>query len=279
MRADGLERDLDSLPANLPLAAASAVAGRGDGTGLELLVLDEPHFRGGPGRARHPGRHWSSCRAATVTIFISTHFMNEAERDRMSTMHAGRVLDSVMPARPGRDAGARDLRSLHRLPAGGGRRASGRRPRPGRSAARPRRAWPPPLQPAPAADLQLARRGAGAAPRPRCGATLALAGSIILDVRRGLRHQPGRGRPQLRRARPRPDHGQARARRSTCSASLLHRARPYRRLRRPGPPHAQRRAVAGHRDTARLRARRQARQEPWRSAPGSTAPCRSAPRR
>ncbi|MBQ1763089.1 MAG: ABC transporter permease, partial [Aquincola sp.] len=35
-----------------------------------------------------------------VTIFISTHFMNEAERcDRMSMMHAGRVLDSDAPAR------------------------------------------------------------------------------------------------------------------------------------------------------------------------------------
>ncbi len=34
-----------------------------------------------------------------VTIFISTHFMNEALRcDRMSMMHAGRVLDSASPA-------------------------------------------------------------------------------------------------------------------------------------------------------------------------------------
>src|SRR5690606_15074991 len=34
-----------------------------------------------------------------VTIFISTHFMNEAERcDRMSMMHAGKVLDSDAPA-------------------------------------------------------------------------------------------------------------------------------------------------------------------------------------
>src|SRR5690606_30423308 len=34
-----------------------------------------------------------------VTIFISTHFMNEAERcDRISLMHAGRVLVSDEPA-------------------------------------------------------------------------------------------------------------------------------------------------------------------------------------
>src|SRR5690606_4505087 len=33
-----------------------------------------------------------------VTIFISTHFMNEAERcDRISLMHAGKVLDSDTP--------------------------------------------------------------------------------------------------------------------------------------------------------------------------------------
>ena len=35
-----------------------------------------------------------------VTVFISTHFMNEAERcDRMSMMHAGKVLDSDVPAK------------------------------------------------------------------------------------------------------------------------------------------------------------------------------------
>ncbi len=40
-----------------------------------------------------------------VTIFISTHFMNEAERcDRMSMMHAGKVLDSDAPAQAGDEA-------------------------------------------------------------------------------------------------------------------------------------------------------------------------------
>lgn len=34
-----------------------------------------------------------------VTIFISTHFMNEAERcDRISLMHAGKILASDTPA-------------------------------------------------------------------------------------------------------------------------------------------------------------------------------------
>jgi ribosome-dependent ATPase len=40
-----------------------------------------------------------------VTVFISTHFMNEAERcDRMSMMHAGKVLDSDVPASWSRSA-------------------------------------------------------------------------------------------------------------------------------------------------------------------------------
>ena len=40
-----------------------------------------------------------SCRDQGVTIFISTHFMNEAARcDRISLMHAGRVLASGTPA-------------------------------------------------------------------------------------------------------------------------------------------------------------------------------------
>ena len=45
-----------------------------------------------------------------VTIFISTHFMNEAERcDRMSMMHAGKVLDSDVPAKLVEKRGAKTL--------------------------------------------------------------------------------------------------------------------------------------------------------------------------
>jgi ribosome-dependent ATPase len=45
-----------------------------------------------------------------VTIFISTHFMNEAERcDRVSLMHAGKVLDSDAPAALVARRGARTL--------------------------------------------------------------------------------------------------------------------------------------------------------------------------
>jgi ribosome-dependent ATPase len=66
----------------------------------ELLILDEPTSGVDP-IARD--RFWEQLlvlsRGQGVTIFISTHFMNEAERcDRISLMHAGRVLAQGTPA-------------------------------------------------------------------------------------------------------------------------------------------------------------------------------------
>lgn len=66
----------------------------------EILILDEPTSGVAP-IARDKFWHdlITLSRQDGVTIFISTHFMNEAERcDRMSLMHAGRVLDSAAPA-------------------------------------------------------------------------------------------------------------------------------------------------------------------------------------
>lgn len=65
----------------------------------ELLILDEPTSGVDP-IARD--NFWrlliELSRKDGVTIFISTHFMNEALRcDRMSMMHAGKVLDSDTP--------------------------------------------------------------------------------------------------------------------------------------------------------------------------------------
>ncbi|WP_166171965.1 ribosome-associated ATPase/putative transporter RbbA [Acinetobacter sp. SA01] len=65
----------------------------------EILILDEPTSGVDP-IARDKFWHdlITLSRQDGVTIFISTHFMNEAERcDRMSLMHAGRVLDSAAP--------------------------------------------------------------------------------------------------------------------------------------------------------------------------------------
>jgi ribosome-dependent ATPase len=68
--------------------------------GPEMLILDEPTSGVDP-VARDT--FWQImvdlARLDKVTIFISTHFMNEAERcDRISLMHAGRVLASDTPA-------------------------------------------------------------------------------------------------------------------------------------------------------------------------------------
>ena len=96
-----LQDERATLPANLPLgmrqrlSLAVAMVHR-----PELLILDEPTSGVDP-VARDA--FWrllvELSRRDRVTIFISTHFMNEAERcDRMSMMHAGRVLDSDTPA-------------------------------------------------------------------------------------------------------------------------------------------------------------------------------------
>ncbi|AEB86723.1 ribosome-associated ATPase/putative transporter RbbA [Alicycliphilus denitrificans] len=96
-----LQNDLDALPESLPLGVRQrlslAVAMVHE---PELLILDEPTSGVDP-IARD--RFWQLLadlsRRDRVTIFISTHFMNEAARcDRMSMMHAGRVLDSDRPA-------------------------------------------------------------------------------------------------------------------------------------------------------------------------------------
>jgi ribosome-dependent ATPase len=66
----------------------------------EMLILDEPTSGVDPvARDGFWGMLIRLSRENGVTIFLSTHFMNEAERcDRMSMMHAGRVLAQGPPA-------------------------------------------------------------------------------------------------------------------------------------------------------------------------------------
>lgn len=91
----------DSLPEDLPLGLKQrlslAVALVHE---PEILILDEPTSGVDPIARDSFWRHLVHLsREDKVTIFISTHFMNEALRcDRISLMHAGKVLDSDTPA-------------------------------------------------------------------------------------------------------------------------------------------------------------------------------------
>ena len=97
----GLENYLDQRTLDLPLgirqrlSLAIAIVHE-----PEILILDEPTSGVDP-IARD--RFWAALidlsRNQGVTIFVSTHFMNEAERcDRISLMDSGRVLATGTPA-------------------------------------------------------------------------------------------------------------------------------------------------------------------------------------
>jgi ribosome-dependent ATPase len=91
---------MDMLPGSLPLgirqrlSLAVAVIHK-----PEILILDEPTSGVDPiARDGFWQLMLDLSRKDGVTIFISTHFMNEAQRcDRISLMHAGKVLDSDTP--------------------------------------------------------------------------------------------------------------------------------------------------------------------------------------
>ncbi|WP_454828881.1 ribosome-associated ATPase/putative transporter RbbA [Pseudoxanthomonas wuyuanensis] len=111
-RRFGLAAVRDALPDSLPLgmrqrlSLAVAMVHK-----PELLILDEPTSGVDP-IARDD--FWrlmiELARNDRVTIFVSTHFMNEAERcDRISLMHAGHVLASGAPAALTRQRGAATL--------------------------------------------------------------------------------------------------------------------------------------------------------------------------
>ncbi|KQQ13530.1 multidrug ABC transporter ATP-binding protein [Methylobacterium sp. Leaf123] len=112
LTACGLEAHADALARDLPLglrqrlSLAVAIV-----HGPDLLILDEPTSGVDP-RARD--RFWALltdlARRQGVTIFVSTHFMNEAARcDRIALMDAGRVLATDTPAGLIAAKGAADL--------------------------------------------------------------------------------------------------------------------------------------------------------------------------
>jgi ribosome-dependent ATPase len=108
----GLGDVLEAMPDNLPLgirqrlSLAVAMVHK-----PELLILDEPTSGVDPvARDRLWQLMIDLARKDQVTIFISTHFMNEAGRcDRISLMHAGRVLVTDVPAELVRKRGVATL--------------------------------------------------------------------------------------------------------------------------------------------------------------------------
>ncbi|WP_295381451.1 ribosome-associated ATPase/putative transporter RbbA [uncultured Pseudacidovorax sp.] len=186
----GLEQVQDSLPERLPLgmrqrlSLAVAMVHR-----PELLILDEPTSGVDP-IARD--NFWrllvTLSRRDKVTIFISTHFMNEAERcDRMSMMHAGRVLDSDAPAALVARRGAASLEEAfigYLVDAGGGTPEAAADEAP----AAPAQVAVPSATPARPAAFSLQRlwsylwRETLELQRDPVRATLALLGSLVLMI-------------------------------------------------------------------------------------------------
>jgi ribosome-dependent ATPase len=106
--ADHLDHTAETVPLGVRQRLSLAVAVIHE---PEMLILDEPTSGVDPA-ARD--RFWALLadlsRNRGVTIFLSTHFMNEAERcDRISLMHAGRVLAEGAPAEIVKAAGAANL--------------------------------------------------------------------------------------------------------------------------------------------------------------------------
>ena len=194
----GLQEEIDSLPDALPLglrqrlSLAVAMVHQ-----PELLILDGPTSGVGPVARDNFWRLLVELsRRDKVTIFISTHFMNEAERcDRISLMHAGKVLVSAPPADIATQRGAGSLEQAfiaYLEDASGTRRAAPAErtpapaPTPGATEAAPARHAEPPAAPPRRSFFSLGRalsymwRETLELRRDPVRATLALLGTALL---------------------------------------------------------------------------------------------------
>ncbi len=108
----GLERVRDELPENLPLGVRQRLSlGVAVVHSPDILILDEPTSGVDP-IARDD--FWrliiELSRKDRVTIFVTTHFMNEAERcDRISLMNNGKALATDTPQKLVENRKAKDL--------------------------------------------------------------------------------------------------------------------------------------------------------------------------
>ena len=155
----------------------------------EVLILDEPTSGVDP-VARD--RFWQILadlsRKDEVTIFISTHFMNEAERcDRISLMHAGKVLISDSPAAiiASRSAASLEDAFIAYLKDASGDRQDSSTETPSPTIEQPAKAQPAPIPPRrhrlfDSRRLSYTRREALELRRDPIRATLAVLGSVIL---------------------------------------------------------------------------------------------------
>lgn len=107
-----LAEEADSRPTGLPLGyrqrlqlAAACI------NNPDILILDEPTSGVDPAARDMFWKHLATLsRAQHVTIFVSTHFMNEAARcDRISLMDKGKVLAMGTPEEITQQAGAQTL--------------------------------------------------------------------------------------------------------------------------------------------------------------------------
>ena len=177
----GLHDEIDSLPDALPLGLRQRLSlSVAMVHQPELLILDEPTSGVDPVARDNFWRLLIELsRRDRVTIFISTHFMNEAERcDRISLMHAGKVLVSAPPADIAAQRGAGSLEQAfiaYLEDASGTRRAA-----------------PAPSTPAPAATEPAPHSAPSATPRRRDFFNLGRALSYMWRETLELRRDPVR---------------------------------------------------------------------------------------
>ena len=290
-----LKNVADAKPESLPLGVkqrlqlAVAVLHR-----PSILILDEPTSGVDP-VARDA--FWRTLidlsRNDGVTIFLSTHFMNEAERcDRISLMHRGRVLAVGTPKELVKQRGSASLEDafISYLEEAGGADET-------KKAEAPQPAAPAQSQAsAPSGTLQAdqsrasrrfdpgrlwayARRETMELLRDPITAVVRVHRSCHFDVRVRLRHHLRCREPQLRSLRPGPHAGKPQAARRLLRLTLFLRTASDQLRSRAGATHAERRAGCRGRNPIRFRSRCRRTCTRPRSPSGSTAPCRFGARR